>query len=243
MAFSRSPLLPISLMTLLVTIDGAISLGLVSSMVAFLHGVGGGPFEVAYAGSTFPLAGEPANLVTDQGHTANGAGGTAVVLVGFGGLVGLLLERRSRKKHAKSSPFFYLWALITVLSALLSITALIYTFIETGRTRGSIDPAVAAQNPASAKYPDGRWTPENWYDAVLVLPLVNQGDRDVIVQNLRLMRGWRWNLIVLSILGVILAVLVLLELWRFRKAKKANEMLAEERQFSPGLQKRAATSP
>jgi hypothetical protein len=67
-------------------------------MVSFLHGSGGGPFEVAYpAGSTFLLAGKPANLVTNQGHTANAAGGTALILVGAGGLVALLLEKRSRK--------------------------------------------------------------------------------------------------------------------------------------------------
>jgi hypothetical protein len=99
MALSRSLLVPISIMTLLVTMDGVISLALVSSMVSFLHGAGGGPFMVAYPdGLNFLLAGEPANLVTDQGHTTNAAGGTAVVLVGFGGLVALLLERRSRKK-------------------------------------------------------------------------------------------------------------------------------------------------
>lgn len=102
---------------------------------------------------------------------------------------------------------------------------------------------MAAQNPAPARYPDGRWTPENWYDAVLRLPLVGQEDRDVIAWNLRLMRGWRWNLIALSILGVILAALVLLELFRFRKARKANNVtqLVDEAQYSLGFQKRTAT--
>lgn len=104
---------------------------------------------------------------------------------------------------------------------------------------------MAAQNPAPVRYPDGRWTLENWYAAVLRLPLVSQGDRDAIAWNLRLMRGWRWNLIALSVLGVILAALVLAELWRLRKTRKAgdaarlmsaDEMLAEERQDSPAVQ-------
>ena len=103
------------------------------------------------------------------------------------------------------------------------MSALIYTFVETERTRGSIDPASAALFPAPAKYPDGRWTPENWYAAVLELSLViSPEDQDVIARNLRLMRGWRWNLIPLSVLGVVLATLVMLELLRFRRERKTR---------------------
>lgn len=99
MSLSRSLLLPISLTTIFLSIDAAISLGLVSSMVSFLHSYGRSPFEVAYPeGSSFLLAGKPANLVTDQGHVTNGAGGTALVLVGGGGFIALMLERRTRKR-------------------------------------------------------------------------------------------------------------------------------------------------
>lgn len=222
MALTRSLLLLIGLATFLLAVDAAISLGLVSSMVGFLHGYGAGPFAVAYPrGSTFLLAGEPATLVTDQGHTANGAGGTALVLVGFGGAIALWLERRSRNKRDKSSPVFYLWAVIVLLSWLLTMAALIYTFVETTLTGGqSIDLAVAARNPAPAKYPDGSWTPENWYAAVLDLPLVSANDRSVISGNLNAMRGWRWNLIPLFLLGFALVVLVALELLRLRRRRR-----------------------
>jgi len=227
MALSRSLLLPISLTTIALAIDGAITLGLVSSMVAFLHSNGRGPLEVAYpAGSTFLLAGEPANLVTDQGHTANAAGGTALILVGVGGLIALLLERRSRKL-TRSSPVFYVWAVCVLLSWLLTLAALIYTFVETNLTRQLIDLGVAEQNPAPAKYPDDRWTPENWYAAVLKLPLVSQGDRRLISGNLRYMEAWRWNLIALFILGFALVVLVALELLRLRKERRQS-MLTEK---------------
>jgi hypothetical protein len=74
----------------------------VSSMVAFLHSSGRGPFGVASPdGSPFPMAGQPANLVVNQGHTSNAAGGTALVLVGFGGILALWLERRSRTKVSR----------------------------------------------------------------------------------------------------------------------------------------------
>jgi hypothetical protein len=98
------------------------------------------------------------------------------------------------------------------------MAALIYTFVETSRTSGQvIDLAVAAANRPPALYPDGRWTPENWYDAVLDLPLLSEKDRDMIGHHLNLMRGWRWNLVPLFILGFVLLVLVVLEVWRDRR--------------------------
>lgn len=82
----------------LLYIDAVISLSLVSSMVAFLHGRGGQPFDVKWGLDSFNLPGEPAHLLTDHGHTTNGAGGTAIVLVWFGGCLALWLEHRSRAK-------------------------------------------------------------------------------------------------------------------------------------------------
>ncbi|AEO71377.1 030a2135-d6bf-41b3-b0b6-b9dad91b38f4 [Thermothielavioides terrestris] len=219
MASSRSLLLPIGLVLSLLFIDAAISLSLVSSMVAFLHTYGGGPFPIEGPfESTFLLAGEPAHLVVNQGHTTNGANGTVLVLVGFGGCIALWLERRSRRKYDRSSPAFYVWALIVFLSCLLTLTALIYTFVETSKTGSQeIDYSVARATPAPAHYPNDRWTPENWYAAVLELPLVSDDDRRVIQHNLTLMRGWRWNLIPMFLLGFALLSLVVLELLRLRR--------------------------
>ncbi|KAK3943507.1 hypothetical protein QBC46DRAFT_253952 [Diplogelasinospora grovesii] len=206
----------------LLAIDAAISMGLVTRMVVFLHFWGAGPFEIANppgtTPSTYMLNGHPAGLLVDQGHTTNGAGGTALVLVGFGGILALWLEHRSRTKHGKSSPVFYVWAITVVLSWLLTLTALIYTYVVTAMTQNqSIDPAVAVQN-AGQPYPDDWWTPETWYTAVLGLTLSNESDYDLIRNNLRLMRGWRYNLIPLFILGFILMDLVILEVLRTRKA-------------------------
>ncbi|KAK3387201.1 hypothetical protein B0H63DRAFT_152617 [Podospora didyma] len=206
---------------LLLAIDAAISLSLVSSMVAFLHGRASRPFEVAYpAGSRFNLAGHPANLLVDQGHTTNGAGGTALVLVGFGGILALWLEHRSRTAYGKSSVAFYIWTTVTILSWLLTLTALIYVFVVTATTANqTIDLSVASRNAAPAKYPDNDWTPENWFIAMLALPLVYEADRNAINYNLRLMRGWRYNIIPLFLLGFVLIDLVILEILRVRKSK------------------------
>ncbi len=111
MAITRSLLVPIGLTTFFLGLDAAVSIGLVSTMVAFLHGYGAGPFPVAgTGGAPFLLAGKPANLVTNPGHLANAAGGTALVLVGFGGIAALWLERRSRKK-VSSQPYSLFLAL------------------------------------------------------------------------------------------------------------------------------------
>ena len=159
------------------------------------------------------------------------------MLVGFGGILALWLERRARKKvriylptHPssdgadgrtkwdKTSPAFYIWAVVVLLSWLLTLAALIYTFVETSKTGGqAIDLAVAQANPPPAKYPDDRWTPENWYAAVLDLPLVSDDQRRVIGGNLTNMRAWRWNLIALFIFGSVLLVLVALEIFRLRR--------------------------
>ena len=106
MAFTRSLSVPIVFTTFLLCADAIVSLALVSSMVAFLHHGGSGPFLVGPPhGSPFLLFGEPANLVTNQGHTTNAAGGTVVILLGFGGIIALWLEWRSRSKVGPESPF------------------------------------------------------------------------------------------------------------------------------------------
>ena len=121
-----------------------------------------------------------------------------------------------------------------ILSWLLAFAALIYTFVETSQTDCQfIDLGVAAENPFPARYPDGRWTPENWYAAVLDLLLMNEEDRRVISGNLSYMETWRWTLIALFILGLVLMVLVVLELLRIRRDGKRSVSMVEALSESP----------
>ncbi|KAK4251679.1 hypothetical protein C7999DRAFT_37409 [Corynascus novoguineensis] len=216
---TRSLLGPIGLTLFLLAVDAAISMGLVSSMVSFLHHNGRGPFAVASPdASPFLLAGEPVNFVANHGHTTNAAGGTALIVVGLGGSIALWLERRERNKWDRSSSFFRIWTVLVLLSLLLTMAALIYTLAETAKTGGqAIDIAVARMYSHPSKYPDGRWTPENWYAAVLDLPLASANQRRVISGNLTIMRAWRWNLVALFILGFVLLALVVLEVLGMRK--------------------------
>lgn len=90
----------------------------------------------------------------------------------------------------------------------------------------SIDLPVALANAVPARYPLNEWTPENWYLAVLELPLVNEDDRHLITHKLKLMRGWRWNLIPMFILGFVLVGLVIVEVLKGRKSKGTYEKAA-----------------
>ncbi|KAH8899534.1 hypothetical protein GQ53DRAFT_802052 [Thozetella sp. PMI_491] len=215
--------------------DAAISMGFVTSMVQFLHTSGQGPFRINDNDGSFLFYGEPehAHIIADQGHTTNGAGGTALVLLGFGGILTLWLENRSRKKSGKSHPLFNVWSVLVVLSWLLTTAALIYTFVVTAQTANQTIDISKATTPANhpelatLPYPYLKWTPENWYKAVLQLNLADQSDIDLINHNLHLMTGWRYNLIVLFILGFILMDLVILEHLRLRRTRGEYAVAAQ----------------
>ncbi|KAL2432249.1 hypothetical protein ABEF95_004122 [Exophiala dermatitidis] len=226
--------------------DGLIEVGFVGSMVGFLHDRAGKYFTVNAPQGTFNLHGKPAGLLVNQGHTSNGAAGTAVVLVGIGGLLTIWYEKRRQGQRRKQpspssqiqspdygqeheqheqyndsgggpSRLFLFWTTMTILSALLTLSALIYTFIVTAQTdHQTINLSVAAANPEPAFYPLDKWTPENWFVAVLALPLAHHSDRRDIRNHLRLMRGWRWNLIPLFVLGVVVVALAGWEVVRGR---------------------------
>lgn len=78
--------------------DGLIEVGLVGSMVGFLHDRAGKFFTIDAPSGSFDLHGKPKGLLVDQGHTSNGAAGTAVVLVGILGFLTLWYERRRARK-------------------------------------------------------------------------------------------------------------------------------------------------
>lgn len=86
-------------------VDGLIEVGFVGSMVGFLHDRAGKFFTIDAPNGTFDLHGKPVGLLGDQGHTSNGAAGTAVVLVGILGLLTIFFERRRARKVSDHSLF------------------------------------------------------------------------------------------------------------------------------------------
>lgn len=224
-------LLPASLALLM--IDAIIEQSFVSSMVAWLHRFAGGQFTIGNPDRgqlPFTLHGKPEFMLVNQGHTTNGAAGTAFVYIGLGGILALWLRSRAERKGRLGgfSLFLYhFWLVGTVLSALLSLSALIYTFLITYQHDGqTIDVSVAAglnnkPYPDMVPYPLHEWTPENWYTAVLKLELISGDDRSNIQDHLTIMKAWRWNLIPLSVLGLWFAVIANVDALQRRRARRA----------------------
>ncbi|KAK5219321.1 hypothetical protein LTR47_011539 [Exophiala xenobiotica] len=183
-------------------------------MVGFLHDRAGKFFTINASSGPFDIHGKPKNLLVDQGHTSNGAAGTAVILMGLGGFLTLWLEKR-RGCH---SALFIFWVVMTWLSATLTLSALIYVNVVVAQTDNqSIELSVAEVHPDPQRYPVDKWTPDNWFKALLALPLAHDGDRGTLRYHLRLTSGWRWNLIPLFIVGAAVALLATSELVRERR--------------------------
>ncbi|WPH00872.1 Hypothetical protein R9X50_00370300 [Acrodontium crateriforme] len=223
----------------LLMIDAIIELSFISSMVAWLHRRGGGPFEIDYEGSSYSIHGKPLHLLTNQGHTSNGASGTAFVLIGIGGFLALWLRSRIDFRSSTLSKLYYhFWMTMTVLSAMLSFDAMVYTFVITKAHRHQrIDQHVASQlqnrpYPNMVLYPLLSWTPENWYSALLKLDLVDSADRHNVSMHLAIMKAWRWNTIPLFLLGLAVAVVAVLDGLARRKLARR-----ETRSYSPSATK------
>lgn len=226
----------------LLMIDSIIELSFISSMVAWLHHTAGGDFEVIAPETqetmSFLLHGKPKNLLLNQGHTSNGAAGTAFVLIGLGGILVLTLRQRvlNGSKFARLTASLYrAWLVATVLSALLTLVALAYTFAVTNATKGQqidITTAVSLDNrpyPNYVAYPKDSWTPETWFEAVVELMLVGRSQRSDIKQHLAVMRAWKWNLIPMFLLGLALSVVVVAEAWTQRNTHRNDR----EEKFEP----------
>lgn len=95
-------LLPLGAALVVLMIDSAIELSLISSMVGYLHRSGANkyPFDLG-DGTSAVINAKPAGLLLNEGHTSNGAAGTALVLICFGGFLVLWHQRqRERKRNA-----------------------------------------------------------------------------------------------------------------------------------------------
>lgn len=247
MAFPRF-LLP-ALLGLLMT-DTLMELAFISYMVSWLHRTAGGDFEIVASSTSdrlfFPLHGKPKVMYLNQGHTSNAAAGTAFVLVGIGGILALTLRHRWTKKcriGTFSTALHRTWILLTILSALLTLAALIYTFVLTRlHSIHHIELNVAASldnrpYPNYVAYPLDEWTPETWFVGVLELQLVHPAERNEIVHQLKIMRAWRWNLIPMFILGMGLCVVAVWD--ELQRPNKHAVVRAEEFELQKSRLRRA----
>jgi hypothetical protein len=89
----------------LLMIDAAIELALISSMVGYLHRSGANQYPfISDDGSLAFINAKPKGLLLNEGHTSNGASGTALILVCFGGFLVLWHERRRGRRVCSPVP-------------------------------------------------------------------------------------------------------------------------------------------
>ena len=91
--------LPLGGALILLMIDSAIEMALISSMVGYLHRSGANKYPfLSDTGALAFIGPKPKGLLLNEGHTSNGASGTALIIVCFGGFLVLWNERRRERR-------------------------------------------------------------------------------------------------------------------------------------------------
>jgi hypothetical protein len=126
--------------------------------------------------------------------------------------------------HQGPSKSLLALAILLLLSTLLSLAALIYTFVVTNQTKHQTISSSIAQT--GAKYPSDNWTPENWYKALLNVPLDDDSLISTFKTHIRLMEAWRWMLIPLFIVDVLALGVVASAVLKQRKKFRYDSQLS-----------------
>lgn len=212
--------LPLKITLGLVMLASAIELSFISATVAYLHQLKNTTFSVWITpNQTVHVPGLPGTLLTDQGHTANGAAGTGLVLIGCGGLLALWLRGRPNYYGSAISRVLYRsWVALTVPALLLTLVALAYVFALTRMHAGGgtalmeVPAAPGADFGASGHV----WTPQGWLGALLDLDFMRAGDRQAVLVHERVAKGWEYNLIPFFLVQLAQTVFALLDARRRR---------------------------
>ncbi|KAI8945947.1 hypothetical protein F4801DRAFT_97073 [Xylaria longipes] len=181
----------------LLMIDAIVEVAFVSSSLAWLHDPTGHKFLhfVAY-GSKHRLPVLPLHFITEHLHTCNGAAGTALALVGSGGIAALLLRDWAQYRTGEAAKccryLYYLWLSCNLPALLYTGAIIIYVFALTNARAGQKLYIPEAVNLNGSAYDLNNWTPDGWFSAVLKLKLLR--DRADIEWQLAVMRGWLYNL-------------------------------------------------
>lgn len=215
--------LPLKITLGLVMLASAIELSLISATVAYLAQLKKTTFSVWITpNQTVHVPGLPAHLLVDQGHTANGAAGTGLIIIGCGGLLALWLRGRPGY-YTSSSPFsrvvYRLWLALNVPALLLTVGALGYVVAVTRMHGGDTTELVELQTAGEVTDFTGSghvWTPQGWLDALLKLDFVSEGQREGVLVHERIAKGWEYNLIPFFLVQLAQTVFALLDARRRR---------------------------
>lgn len=145
----------------------------------------------------------PMRLDTIPGHVSNAIGGTNLVLVGFLGIIALVLRSRKTFQTSRlSKTWYHIWILLLTISALFTSVGLIYVYTSiTAYTDPSIDGSgLISSDDQYRPYPYDNWTLLSWFSAVANSRFRNASDENDVVRHLQLIKGWIFNIIPLFLL-------------------------------------------
>jgi len=208
--------LPIFLSCFLLSALSITNLGLISTMVAFLHiqKTQVKSYVINWPGGPFKLEALPEHLWLDQGHTSNGVAGYGFFL----GLLGLFVAFRQRKRDGRgASKSLRALVILLVLAFLFTLSAIIFTFVVTNDTKGQTILSSVAK--VGVKYPEHKWTPETWYKAVLDLPIAKDSVRSDIKDHVHLMEAWKWMLIPIFLTDIAALGIAVMAMLKQRKGQ------------------------
>jgi hypothetical protein len=234
---------PLFLSNFVLSVLSIANLGLISSMVGFLHDQKDNvhSYEVAWQEGVVRLNVEPARLWTDQGHTSNGVAGYGFFL----GLFGMYVAWRQRRQTKVCSPHTdrmsddadvtqhiskSLTALLVLLflAVLFTLSALIFVFVVTQRTRNQAITQAIAEANQDINYPVLEWTPETWFKAVLDTPLADSNQHDEIAAKVFNMTVWRWMLVPILVVDVVAWIVAALAVSKQRSGALQPEFILEK---------------
>ncbi|KUL82733.1 hypothetical protein ZTR_11119 [Talaromyces verruculosus] len=202
-------------------IIATVQLALVSRMVAFLHiqKTEVGTYRIlsnttsstdgSINGGGFDLHVLPEKLSLNQGHVTNGAAGYGMVMSIVSLVACVFLRSDAYQKSHKSILLTLTIALsllvLFILAAFTYVAAVTYLTID-NKIDLDIVRATASAGPgsAAAAYSIDSWTPETWYQA-LVLLLLDESTKSSLSAGVSEMVAWRaWITLYLIVAAVVL---------------------------------------
>lgn len=210
---------------LLLSCLGVVELGLVSSIVSYIHLQGPQVWQISSGQYNFPFDRIPAHLHLNAGHVSNAAAGLGFFL----GLLGIYIAFRERRHQSQKTafgtptPIFAIFTTFAILEFLLAMAALIFSFVYDHMTASNTISLARASQEVGQHYTEHNWAPATWFTAVLALPLASQSDRDVITSHIDVMKASKWMLVPIYIVAFAVMVAGILGFMQNRRARRASD--------------------
>jgi len=202
----------------LVWIDGLLEMALCESCLWWIQEGASGPYEIENpAGGTFLMNSEPQHLLVAPTQAAAAAGAFAWTVVGFGGVLSLVLRGSRFRDRAWASAWWRYWPFMSIFFALYTLAVGIAVNVLVDMHDGqTIDTAVASTLGPDVNYPLDSWPLPNFYTAVLDLMLMKDTPEErataqAIFAHRNTMLSWRWNIVPLIVIQVAVCILAWFE--------------------------------